>query len=175
MTDSKKNNILSIIVAIDGNNAIGKNNDLLTSLPKDMKRFKDKTINNIVVMGRKTFDSFPDKYKPLPNRDNIIITRDKDYKMLGCKVVYSIEECLEYLNEKYQSKEIFIIGGGDIYKQFINIVDKMYVTHIDNIFQDANIYFPEIDKNNWEEIFTEKNLKDEQHKYNFNFVDYRKK
>ncbi|MDI9354939.1 MAG: dihydrofolate reductase [Cyanobium sp. MAG06] len=148
MTDSKKNNILSIIVAIDGNNAIGKNNDLLTSLPKDMKRFKDKTINNIVVMGRKTFDSFPDKYKPLPNRDNIIITRDKDYKMSGCKVVYSIEECLEYLNEKYQSKEIFIIGGGDIYKQFINIVDKMYVTHIDNIFQDANIYFPEIDKNN---------------------------
>ena len=166
-------NTISIIVAIDEKNAIGKDSNLLIRLPLDMKMFREKTIDNVVIMGRKTFESM--NRKPLVNRDNIIITNDKNYEAQGCEILHSIDECLAYIDNKYNNKEIFIIGGGEIYRQFIQFADKAYITEIRNTFPDVNIYFPEMDMNIWEEINRIYNHKDNKHIYDFDFVEYKKK
>ena len=163
---------ISIIVAKDKNNAIGKDDKLLVHLPKDLKMFKDKTINNIIIMGRKTFQSIG---KALPNRINIIITRDKDFVAENCLIFNSIDDAIESLENNYLEKEIFIIGGGEIYKQVLLFVNKLYITEIDNIFPEANIFFPDIDMNDWIEINRIHNIKDDIHKYDFDFVEYERK
>ena len=121
--------IVSLIVASSENGVIGKDNDLIWHLPNDMRFFKDTTLNHHVIMGRKNFESIPHKYSPLPNRTNIIITRQTDYKADGCVVVNSLEAALEIAKEN-GDKEPFIIGGGEIYKLALetNLVDKIYLT-----------------------------------------------
>ena len=130
--------MISIIVVIGKNREIGCDNKLLWDIPKDMERFTKITKGHPVLMGDKTFESIG---SPLPERTNIIITRDKNYKAPGCKIVYSIEDAIQ-LGNKEDKEEIFIIGGGSIYKQTIDIADKLYLTVVDDAPK-ADTYFPD--------------------------------
>lgn len=132
--------MLSIIVAIANNMAIGNNNQLLCHISDDLKRFKALTSGHPVIMGRKTFDSLPKK--PLPNRRNIVLTRDPNFNHLGIEVVSSVEQALSILPAE---TETFIIGGATVYEQFLPYVEKLYVTWIHKDFV-ADTFFPEIDK-----------------------------
>ena len=163
------NIMISIISAIGKNNEIGKKNGLLWNLPADMKHFREVTSGHTVIMGQKTFESIG---RPLPNRRNIVITLDKNYLRHGVDIFYSPKE-LDALSDK--KTENFIIGGGQIYKLFIDKADKLYITHVDAEFPDADTFFPEIDKNKWEKIKSEKHLKDDLNKYDLEFTEYIKK
>lgn len=139
---------MNLIVAVDKNWGIGKNNKLLTSIPADMKFFVSKTTGNVVIMGRKTLESFPNK-KPLKNRVNIVLTRNPDYQVEGAIVVRSDVELQAEL-AKYDSEKIFVIGGESIYKKMLNMCDVAYVTKMDYAY-DADAHFPNLDEmDNWE-------------------------
>lgn len=160
--------MIVIIAAVAENNALGKNNDLLWHLPKDFKRFKEITSGHHIIMGRKTFESFP---KPLPNRTHVIISRQKNYISEGCIVVSDLESALAACPK---NQDVFIIGGGEIYKQSIILSDKLDITLVHQSFE-ADVYFPEIDLDVWEltsEIF---NPKDEKHLYDYTFQTYLRK
>lgn len=165
--------ILSIISAIGKNNELGKKNELLWNLPADMKHFREKTKGHTVIMGQKTFESIG---RPLPNRRNIVITYDKSYLRHGVDVVHSLDELFNLL-EKNSDKnaENFIIGGGMIYKLFIDKVDKLYITHVNAEFSDADTFFPEIDQDKWQKIKSEKYPKDDLNKYDLEFAEYIRK
>ena len=165
--------ILSIISAIGKNNEIGKKNALLWDLPTDMKHFRETTKGHVVIMGQKTFESMG---RPLPNRRNIILTLDKTFHREDAGVIYSLEE-LDKLLEKTSRKdeEIFVIGGGQIYKLFIDKADKLYITHVDVSFPDADTYFPVIDETKWQKISEEEHDPDEKNKYPYSFVEYIRK
>ena len=141
--------IRSIIVAISENNGIGKDNDLLWYLPSDMKFFRKTTLGHCVITGRKNYESIPEKYRPLAKRTNIIVTRNANYKADGAVVKNSLEEALEFAKSENES-EVFIIGGGQIYKEAMgkNVIDKMYITHVAKNY-DADTFFPEIELSNW--------------------------
>ena len=162
---------VSIIVAIAENFAIGKNNDLLWHLPKDMRFFKETTQGHCIITGRKNYFSIPEKYRPLADRTNIIITRNRNLKAENTIIVNAIQEALKKAEELGES-EVFIIGGGEIYKQSINLADTMYVTHVETVFDDADTFFPKYSLEEWKEVHRENHLKDEKHKYNFSFVKY---
>ena len=158
--------MLTIIAAVSENNALGKDNQLLWHLPEDFKRFKTLTSGHYIVMGRKTFESFP---KPLPNRTHLIITRQPNYQAPeGCVVVSSLEKAMELCPA---NEEAFVIGGGEIYQQAINIVDKIDVTRVHTTI-DADTFFPEIDTNIWKLVFEEFHPKDEKHAFDFTFLTY---
>ena len=160
---------ITLIAAAAENNALGKDNDLVWHLPDDFKRFKAITSGHFIIMGRKTFESFP---KPLPNRTHVIITRQKEYQVPeGCLVVASIEEALQLC---LQNEEVFIIGGGEIYKQSIEIADKIELTRVHTEVE-ADTFFPEIDPNNWKLVEEEYHPKDEKHKFDFTYLTYLKK
>jgi dihydrofolate reductase len=164
---------ISIIVAAGSNNAIGKNNSLIWHIPADMKFFKEKTTGHCIITGRKNYESIPEKFRPLPNRTNIIITRQRDYKAPGTIITGSIEEALEKA-KAFGDEEIFIIGGGDIFRQSLHLVDTIYLTEIRQAF-DADVFFPELDKNLWKEVSRVKGPKDEKNKYDYFFVTYKRK
>ena len=174
--------ILSIIAAIGKNNELGKKNDLLWNLPADMKHFRENTRGHTVIMGQKTFESLArDKNgrqigRLLPNRRNIILTLDKDFKADGAEIVYSVDEVLDLLKKTTQTdEEIFVIGGGMIYKLFIDKVDKLYITHVDATFPDAEVFFPPIEAGKWEKTKNEKYPKDDLNEYDLEFSEYAKK
>ena len=163
-------NTITIIAAIANNNALGKNNDLIWHLPADLKRFKKVTSEHHILMGRNTFESIG---KPLPNRTTVIITRNKNYKAEGCIVVDSIEKAIEVAKE---DKHIFIIGGAQIYKQAMasDLVDRLDITKVHHAFE-ADVFFPEIDTEIWQEISREDFSADEKNKYNYSFICYKKR
>ena len=165
---------VSLIVAVSENGVIGKDNDLIWHLPKDMKFFKDTTMGHHVIMGRKNFESIPHKFRPLPNRINIIITRQSDYKAEGCVVVNSVEEALKVAKSNGDN-EAFIIGGGQIYKLAVDagLVDKIYLTKIYHSFE-GDTFFPELNSD-WKEVNREVFFADEKNKYNFSFIVLEKK
>lgn len=134
---------MNLIVNVDKNWAIGLGSKLLVRIPQDMKYFRSMTTGHVVVMGRKTLESFPES-KPLPNRVNIVLTRDQSYQAPGAVVVHSMEELKEEL-KKYSGEEIFVIGGGQIYRELLPLCDKAYVTKVDRAF-DADVYFPDLDQ-----------------------------
>lgn len=134
---------MNAIVVVDNNWAIGRNGDLLVHLPGDLKYYKEKTTGNIIVVGRKTLESFPGG-KPLPNRTNIVITRNPDYEADGCIICSSKEEALKKL-EEYDTEKVFIAGGAEIYRQFMDDCDEFYVTKIYESFE-ADRYFPNLDE-----------------------------
>lgn len=139
---------MNCIVAVDSNWAIGYKNNLLVSIPADMRFFKNETTGKVVVMGKNTLESFPGG-KPLANRTNIVVALEKDYKVPGATVVNSIEEALEAVKE-YDTNDVYIIGGGSIYKQFLQYCDVAHVTKIDYAYQ-ADTYFPNLDEDDeWE-------------------------
>lgn len=138
---------MNLIVAVDRNWAIGKDNKLLVSIPDDMKFFRETTTGKVVVMGRKTLESFPNS-KPLPNRVNIVLTRDAKYEAKGAVVVHSKEELNEEL-KKYNSDDIYVIGGESIYRLMLDECDRAFVTYVDYAY-DADTYFPNLDEmNDW--------------------------
>jgi len=163
---------VSLIVAMDKNRGIGKNNDLMWHLPNDMRFFKETTVNHIVVMGRKNYDSIPEKYRPLPNRRNVILTRNSNFKAKDCDVFNSLDDALgayEYGSEK----TIFIIGGGQIYALALaqEVVDEMYITYVDGDY-DADTFFPEFDESKWRKELVLKQEKDDRHKNSFEVFRY---
>lgn len=162
--------IVSIIAALSENNAIGKNQSLLWHMPYDMKRFKELTLGHAVIMGRKTFESLPKG--ALPNRKNVVLTTLPDAGYVDCFACDSIEDAL-YTCEK--EKEIFLIGGSSVYKQALLIADKMYLTRVHHVFEDADTFFPEIDFSQWEEIEKREFPSDEKHKYPYTFYTYLRK
>lgn len=165
---------VSLIVAVSQNGMIGKDNDLIWHLPKDMKFFKDTTLGHHVIMGRKNFESIPHKFRPLPNRINIVITRQSDYKAEDSIVVNSVEEALKVAKSNVEN-EAFIIGGGQIYKLALeaNLIDRIYLTKIHHSF-DGDTFFPEL-SSDWEEIKREDCFKDDNHKYDYSFIVLEKK
>jgi dihydrofolate reductase len=174
--------ILSIIAAIGKNNELGKKNDLLWSLPADMKHFRETTRGHAVIMGQKTFESLARDEngkqigRLLPARRNIILTQDPVFEKEGAEVVFSTEETINLLKKTTKSdEEVFIIGGGMIYKLFIDLVDKLYITHVGESFPDAEIYFPPILESKWEKVKSKKHQKDESNQYDLEFTEYIKK
>ncbi len=170
--------IISLIAAVSENNVIGKNNDLPWHLPKDIKYFRDTTLGHCVVMGRKNYDSIPFKYRPLDGRINIVVTRQKGFIAEGCIVVNSVEEALKvaeaHPNPPKGGGEVFIIGGADIYKQTIDIADKVYYTKIHQSFE-GDAFFPVIDENKWKLDSKIDVEADEKNKLPFSFCVYSKK
>jgi dihydrofolate reductase len=160
---------VSLIVAVSENGVIGKDNDLIWHLPNDMKFFKDTTMGHHVIMGRKNFESIPHKFRPLPNRTNIVITRQSDYKAEDSIVVDSVEEALKVAKSNREN-EAFIIGGGQIYKLALeaNLIDRIYLTRIHHSF-DGDTFFPEL-SSDWEEVNREDCFKDNNHKYDYSFI-----
>lgn len=139
---------MNCIVAVDNNWAIGYKNNLLVSIPADMRFFRDTTIGKVVVMGKNTLESFPGG-KPLAKRTNIVVALEKDYKVPGATVVNSIEEAMEAVKE-YDTNDVYIIGGGSIYRQFLPYCDTAHVTKIDYEYE-ADTYFPNLDEDDeWE-------------------------
>ncbi|MBC3847419.1 dihydrofolate reductase [Winogradskyella echinorum] len=170
VSEKKKSNELTIIVAAGENNAIGKDNDLIWHLSNDLKRFKSLTNGHHIIMGRKTFESFP---KPLPNRTHIVITRQSDYKAPdGVIIVNNLEDALDAARN---DKQPFIIGGGEIYKQAMPIVDKLEITRVHASFKNADTFFPEIDDSKWQEVSRTTHDADEKHAYAFSFITYLRK
>ena len=160
---------VSLIVAVAKNGVIGKDNDLIWHLPQDIRFFKEITIGHHVIMGRRNFESIPHKYRPLPNRTNIIITRQSEYKAEECIVVNSVETALEIAKDNGDI-EPFIIGGGQIYRIALeeNLVDKIYLTKIHHSFK-GDTFFPEL-SSDWKETNKTENKADEKHKYNYDFI-----
>ena len=154
--------MIKIIVAISKNRVIGSNNQLLWKLSSDLKRFKELTTDNPIVMGRKTYESIS---KPLPNRRNIIITRNNDYQIEGCETVSSLEEAL-----LLTGNNCFIIGGGEIYRQSIDIADKIYLTLVHKDFE-GDTTFPELGKE-WAKIGRKDFKSDEKNECDYSFIEY---
>lgn len=161
---------ISMIVAIDQNNAIGINNNMLCHLPNDLKYFKNVTQGHTVVMGRKTFESLPNG--ALPNRRNIVLSHQNGLKIRGCEVFSDIEDVKSACKDE---DEIFIIGGGTIYNQYLTKSDKLYITHIHHSFDKADTYFPPIDPLIWKEEQRIYHSQDEKNPYPHSFVIYKKK
>lgn len=157
--------MITLIAAAAENNALGKNNDLLWHLPDDFKRFKQLTSHHYIVMGRKTFESFP---KPLPNRTHVIITRQKSYQYEGCIVVSSLKEALAIAPK---NETVFIIGGGEIYQQSIAIADCIELTRVHTQLE-ADTFFPEIDLKEWQLTFEDFHPQDEKHQFSFTFQTF---
>ena len=157
---------ITIIVAAAENNAIGKDNDLIWSLPNDLKRFKKLTSGHSIIMGRKTFDSFPGL---LPNRKHIVISRNKNISFSDeVTVVNNFEDAIK---ETGDDENPFIIGGGQIYKLVMDLCDKIELTRVHEEFK-ADTFFPKIDENKWKLIDEEFNEKDERHQFSFTYKTY---
>lgn len=156
-----------MVAAIAENNALGKDNDLLWHLPDDFKRFKQITSGHYIIMGRKTFESFP---KPLPNRTHVIITRQKNYHPEGCIIVDSMKKAMEACPK---DETIFIIGGGEIYTLGMDFADTIELTRVHENFE-ADTFFPEIDNTKWKLTSEEHHPADERHKFNFTYQTFLK-
>ena len=158
--------MISIIVAIASNNAIGKNNQLLCYIPEDLKRFKKITTGHCILMGKNTWYSLP--VRPLPGRLNIVLTDIPGEIVEGSITAYSIDEAVGKCSG---GKEIFVIGGGIIYKQFLEIADRLLITHIHKDF-DADTFFPEINPDVWKEVEREDHTHDQQNDFSYSYVTY---
>lgn len=161
--------MINIIVATANNNAIGKDNDLLWHISEDLKYFKRTTLGSPIIMGRKTWESLP--FKPLPKRENIVISRNKDLEIEGAKVIHSIEEAINYAKTL---ENCFIMGGGMIYTSALPFCDKLYITKVFKDFE-ADTFFPEIDPKIWELESESQMQKDEPSGLEFQFLVYKKK
>ncbi len=157
--------MITMIAAAAENNALGKDNELVWHLPDDFKRFKRLTTDHYIIMGRKTFESFP---KLLPNRTHVVITRKEDYQPKDVIVVHSLEEALKVSKLDPQP---FIIGGGEIYKLGMKYADRIELTRVHNNFK-ADTYFPEINEDEWKLVKEQAHPQDEKHKHAFTYLTY---
>lgn len=159
--------MISLLFAMDQNRGIGYENDLPWRLPRDLRFFKEKTTGEIIVMGRKTLDSMNGA---LPNRTNVVLTRDKTFKADGVTVLHDVKEVKE-LADKHSEKEIFIIGGSEIFSQTLEIADRIYMTYIEESFP-ADTHFPDFPLKEWQETSREKGIMDERNPYEYYFIQY---
>lgn len=159
---------ISIIVAIAQNNVIGNNNQLIWHIPGDLKRFKSITMGHTVVMGRKTFESIG---KPLPGRKNVVISRQDNFKPEGCLIYKSLDEALEFLKTE---NEVFIIGGGEIYRLAMPLTHKIYLTKIHKDFP-GDTLFPEIPLEDWEITYEETISEDEKVNFSYSYINLERK
>lgn len=157
--------LVTLIAAAGENDALGKDNDLVWHLPDDFKRFKKLTTGHHIIMGRKTFESFPDL---LPDRTHIVITRQQDYKPEGAVIVHDLDAALEIASIDSQP---FVIGGGEIYRQAIDRAERIELTRVHGSFE-ADTFFPAIDPLKWDVLRTEFHPADERHKYSFTYLTY---
>jgi len=164
---SEKN--ISIIVAIAANNAIGKNNDLLWHISADLKHFKRITEGNPVIMGERTYYSLPKR--PLPNRLNMVLTDKPGFEIAGCVMAYGIDEAVAKMPD---DKENFIIGGGSVYKQFMPLANRLYITQVFRDFE-ADTFFPEIDPSVWELVSEQRVTDDPQNDFEYAFQVYERR
>ena len=169
--------MISIIVAIAENYAIGKKGDLLCHMPADLKHFKEITSGQTVLMGERTFFSLPKH--PLPNRRNIVLTDVPGKTFEGAEAVYSINELMEKLKDESlkmkEEDEAFVIGGGMVYRQMMPLADKLYITHIHHSWEDADTFFPEIDPALWEQTSAERHEADDKNPYAYTFCTYNRR
>jgi dihydrofolate reductase len=163
---------ISLIAALTQNHVIGKNNDLPWYLPDDMKYFMQTTKQHHVVMGRKNYESIPEKFRPLPNRTNLVVTRQANFIAPHCTVVNSLEKAVAIAKEK-KEQELFIIGGAEIYNLAMPLANRLYLTEIQTEL-DGDTHFPTFDKQLWKEVSRKRHLPDERHLYAFDFVIYEK-
>ncbi len=154
---------ISLVVAMSDNGMIGQNNQLLWHLPNDLKHFKALTLNKPIIMGRKTYESIG---KPLPNRQNIILTKARYLQVPGCEIVHSVNDALDVTND---APEIMVIGGGEIYRLFMPLVSTMHITYVHTTIE-GDVSFPEFDLSQWKEVSRENFTKDEKHLYDYSFV-----
>ena len=159
--------MISIIVAVAENYAIGKKGDLLCHMPADLKHFKEITSGKTVMMGERTFFSLPKH--PLPNRRNIVLTDVKGKTFEGAEAVYSLEEMIQAVKGE---EEAFVIGGGMVYRQAMKIADKLYITHIHHSWEDADTFFPEIKESEWKLLSAERHEADEKNPYAYTYAEY---
>ena len=158
--------MISLIAAIGENNELGKNNDLIWRLPADQKFFRETTSGHTVITGRKNFEAMG---RALPKRRNIVVTRDTNYRAEGAEVAHSLEEALALARGE---KEVFVIGGAEIYRQAMAFADKLYITHIDAEDKDADAFFPEIIPVVWNEISHKEHKKDSENLLDYSFSIY---
>jgi dihydrofolate reductase len=158
--------MISLLWAMDENRAIGRNNQLPWHLPEDLKYFKRVTMGKPIAMGRKTYDSIG---RPLPGRENIVITRSQGITIEGCTVIHDVNDLL-----KRDDEELFVIGGAEIFKEIIPFADRLYVTEIREEFE-ADTFFPEYNLSDWELIESTPGMKDEKNPYNYEFLVYQRK
>ena len=166
---------ISLIVAMDDHQGIGKDNDLMWHLPADMRFFKETTTGHIVVMGRKNYESIPEKFRPLPNRENVVLTRNTNFEAPGCLVFHDVDALLAHYKEE-SDRHLFIIGGGEIYNMALatQMVQEMYITHVHQTYH-ADTFFPSINPSEWEVSNLMEHPKDEKHEAGFTIVKYTKK
>jgi dihydrofolate reductase len=165
--------ILSLIAALTKNRVIGKNNDLPWHLPDDMKYFMQTTKGHCVIMGRRNYESIPVKFRPLPNRTNIVLTRQKTFVAANCQVVHSLSEALAFAQQQNE-QEVFIIGGAEVYAMALPQAERLYLTEIDAELE-GDTFFPFFDKTQFTEISRSHHPADDRHPFAFDFVVYTKK
>lgn len=166
---------VSLVVAMDNERGIGKNNDLMWHLPADMKFFRETTTGHIVVTGRKNYDSIPERFRPLPNRENAVLTRNRDYEAPGALIFSSLQECLDHYRDE-TDRTVFIIGGGQIYLEAmkLDVLDEMFITYVNHTYG-ADTFFPAFDESLWnvETVFEQE--ADEKHAVSFLVRKYSRK
>lgn len=165
--------IVSLIAALTKNRVIGRNNDLPWHLPDDMKYFMQTTKGHHVIMGRKNYDSIPEKFRPLPNRTNIVVTRQKELVAPNCTVVHLLQDALD-IAQHAGEEEVFIIGGSAIYQLGMPFAQRLYLTEIDAELP-GDTYFPRIDQSQWVQVSRKPHAADARHAYAFEFVIYERK
>lgn len=165
--------IISLIAAVAQNGVIGKHNTLPWHLPDDMKYFMQTTKSHPVIMGRKNYESIPEKFRPLPIRENIVVTRNPKFTAAGCHVVNDFQQAIDWASKRAQ-EEIFVIGGSEIYAQGLHLAHRLYLTEIQaEILGDT--FFPTWNKEQWQEVSRTHHPKDHRHAYSFDFVVYQRK
>ncbi|MFS0751623.1 dihydrofolate reductase [Oceanobacillus sp. 1P07AA] len=162
--------MISLLLAMDRNHVIGVNNQLPWHLPKDLRFFKEKTTGNTIIMGRKTFESMGGA---LPNRKNIVLTKRTDVQYENTEIIHHIDEIKKWSKENPE-EEYFVIGGANLFKQVMDIADRMYITWIDDSFS-GDTFFPDFDKENWVLSSKIKGDKDEKNPYDYYFIQYDRK
>ncbi len=160
---------IKAIVAVDENGAIGRQGDLLCHLPADMRHFKETTMGHSIVMGRKTFESFP--RRPLPGRQNLVITRSAGWQYPGVIVAHSLEQAIAMA----ETDTVFIIGGAQIYEQALPVVDVLHLTLIHARWASADVYFPALDPNQWQEVEREHHTSDHRNAYEYDFITLKRR
>ena len=165
---------ISLIVAMDLERGIGRNNDLMWHLPADMHFFKETTKGHVVIMGRKNFDSIPEKYRPLPGRQNVILTRNRLFQAENCLVFHSLNDSFSHFKDE-KSRKLFIIGGGEVYRLALESdqLTEMFITTVNKVYG-ADTFFPEFDEKLWEKSKIGHHKVDDQHEVDFTFWHYKK-
>ncbi|WHY95562.1 dihydrofolate reductase [Peribacillus simplex] len=161
--------MISLIVAMDQNRVIGKNNELPWHLPADLQYFKKVTMGHPIVMGRKTFESIG---RVLPGRENVIVTRNQDFKAEGCVVLHDIAQIKTFADSR--DEEVFVIGGAEIFKEILPVTDRLYITEIHETFE-GDTFFPVIDENQWDKVSSNPGSIDEKNHYAHDFIILQKK